>query len=139
MADAILVGTITLEAAERAVRTAVARALEAKVRVVVAVVDRAGELVAFARMDGAPLLAVRLAQDKAWTAVAFGMPTHQWWELVKDEPPLLHGIVKTERLMIFGGGMPLVVDGQVVGGIGVSGGSSDQDRSIAEAGAAVVG
>ncbi|GIW20733.1 MAG: hypothetical protein KatS3mg065_1029 [Chloroflexota bacterium] len=139
MSDALLVPTVSLAAAERAVRAAVERATELGVAVVVAVADAAGELKAYARMDGAPLLSVRIAQDKAWTAAAFGLPTDAWWGLVKDEPPLLHGIVKTERLIVFGGGVPLVVEGRVVGGIGVSGGSADQDRAIAEAGAAVVG
>lgn len=139
MGDALLMPTISLAAAERALRAAVDRATELGVAVVVAVADAAGELKAYARMDGAPLLSVRIAQDKAWTAAAFGLPTDAWWGLVKDEPPLLHGIVKTERLVIFGGGIPLTVDGRVVGGIGVSGGSADQDRAIAEAGAAVVG
>lgn len=139
MSDAVLLPTISLAAAERAVRAAIDRATELGVAVVVAVADAAGELKAYARMDGAPLLSVRIAQDKAWTAAAFGLPTDAWWGLVKDEPPLLHGIVKTERLIIFGGGLPLVVEGRVVGGIGVSGGSAEQDRSIAEAGAAAVG
>ncbi|HWP63083.1 MAG TPA: heme-binding protein, partial [Candidatus Binatia bacterium] len=119
MADTLLVPTISLAAAERAVRAAVERATELGVAVVVAVADAAGELKAYARMDGAPLLSVRIAQDKAWTAAAFGLPTDAWWGLVKDEPPLLHGIVKTDRLIIFAGGLPLVVEGRVVGGIGV--------------------
>lgn len=139
MSDVLFTPTISLAAAERAVRAAVERATEFGVAVVVAVADAAGELKAYARMDGAPLLSVRIAQDKAWTAAAFGLPTDAWWGLVKDEPPLLYGIVKTERLIIFGGGLPLLVDGRVVGGIGVSGGSAEQDRAIAEAGAAVVG
>ena len=139
MSDVLFSPTISLAAAERAVRAAVEQATELGVAVVVAVADAAGELKAYARMDGAPLLSVRIAQDKAWTAAAFGLPTDAWWGLVKDEPPLLHGIVKTERLIIFGGGLPLVVEGRVVGGIGVSGGSAEQDRAIAEAGAAVVG
>jgi glc operon protein GlcG len=139
MSDVVTTTTVSLAAAERAVRAAVERATELGVAVVVAVADAAGELKAYARMDGAPLLSVRIAQDKAWTAAAFGLPTDAWWNLVKDEPPLLHGIVKTDRLIIFGGGLPLVVEGRVVGGIGVSGGSAEQDRAIAAAGAAVVG
>lgn len=139
MTDALLVPTVSLAAAERAIGAAVERATALGVAVVVAVADAAGELKAYARMDGAPLLSVRIAQDKAWTAAAFGLPTDAWWGLVKDEPPLLHGIVKTERLIVFGGGVPLLVEGRVVGGIGVSGGSAEQDRAIAQAGAAVVG
>jgi glc operon protein GlcG len=138
VADVMQVRTVTLEAARRAVTACVERARELGIEVAIAVVDQAGNLKAFARMDGAPLLSSRIAQDKAWTAAAFGIPTHAWWDLVKDEPPLLHGIVKTDRLIVFGGGVPLRSAGEVVGGIGVSGGSADQDRELAEAGAAVI-
>jgi glc operon protein GlcG len=130
--------SISREGAERALVAAVDRAEKMAVAVVVAVVDAAGELKAFVRMDGAPLISVRVAQDKAWTAAAFGLPTHEWWDLVRDDPPMLHGFVKTERLMIVGGGVPLVAGGAVVGGIGVSGSSADGDRQIAEAGAAAM-
>jgi uncharacterized protein GlcG (DUF336 family) len=138
VADVMQVRTVTLEAARRAVTACVERARELGIEVAIAVVDQAGNLKAFARMDGAPLLSSRIAQEKAWTAAAFGIPTHAWWDLVKDEPPLLHGIVKTDRLIVFGGGVPLRSAGEVVGGIGVSGGSADQDRELAEAGAAVI-
>lgn len=138
MANVVEVRTVTLEAARRAVTACVERAKELGVEAAIAVVDQAGNLKAFARMDGAPLLSSRIAQDKAWTAAAFCLPTHQWWDLVKDEPPLLHGIVKTHRLIVFGGGVPLRSGDDVVGGIGVSGGSAEQDREIAEAGTAVI-
>jgi glc operon protein GlcG len=138
VADVIEVRTVTLEAARRAVTACIERAQQLGVEVAIAVVDQAGNLKAFARMDGAPLLSSQIAQDKAWTAAAFGLPTHRWWDLVKDEPPLLHGIVKTDRLIIFGGGVPLRSGRDVVGGIGVSGSSAEQDREIAEAGAAVI-
>jgi uncharacterized protein GlcG (DUF336 family) len=59
--------------------------------------------------------------------------------MLESEPALLHGIVKTDRLIVFGGGVPLVAEGRTVGAIGVSGGSSDQDVQIAEAGAAAIG
>ena len=68
-----------------------------------------------------------------------GLPTGDWWRLLESEPALLHGIVKTDRLVVFGGGVPLVADGRTVGAIGVSGGSSEQDVRVAEAGAAAVG
>jgi glc operon protein GlcG len=93
-----------------------------------------------ARMDRAPLLCVQIAQDKAYSVSAFGgLPTGDWWRLLESEPALLHGIVKTDRLIVFGGGVPLVADGRTVGAIGVSGGSSEQDVRVAEAGAAAVG
>jgi uncharacterized protein GlcG (DUF336 family) len=89
-------------------------------------------------LAGAPLLSAQIAQDKAYTVSAFGLPTHEWWDLVRDEPALLHGMVKTDRLIIFGGGVPLVRGDETVGAVGVSGGSSEQDRNIAAAGAAAL-
>jgi uncharacterized protein GlcG (DUF336 family) len=87
-------------------------------------------------MDGAPLLSAQIAQDKAYTVAAFGgVPTHEWWNMIQDEPPVLHGIVKTDRLVVFGGGVPLLVDGALIGAAGASGGSAEQDRAVAEAGA----
>lgn len=132
--------TLTLEAARRIVDAAVAEAQRLGIAVAVAVAGRAGDLVAFARMDGAPLLSSSIAQDKAYTVCAFnGLPTHAWWDLIKDEPALVHGITKTDRLIVFGGGVPVVVDGELVGAVGVSGGSAEQDRAVAEAGAGAVG
>ncbi len=139
MADTFEVRTVSLEAARRAVTACIEKARELGVEVAVAVADQAGNLKAFARMDGAPLLSSQIAQDKAWTAAAFGLPTHAWWDVVKDEPPLLHGIVKTDRLIVFGGGVPLRSGDRVVGGLGVSGATAEQDRAIAEAGADALG
>jgi uncharacterized protein GlcG (DUF336 family) len=130
--------SITAEAAAEAVRAAEAKSAEIGVPMVIAVVDESGVLKAFSRMDGAPLLSVEIAQDKAYTAVAFGMPTHQWFEFIKDDPPLLHGIVKARRLIVFGGGYPLSVGGATVGGIGVSGGHYEQDMVVAQAGVAAL-
>jgi uncharacterized protein GlcG (DUF336 family) len=117
----------------------VAAAAEIGQKSVVAVVDTAGILKGFERMDGAALLAVDIAQDKAYTAAAFGMPTHQWYDFIKDDGPLHTGIVHTPRLVVFGGGYPIVVDGNVVGAIGVSGGHYSDDMKIAEAALAACG
>ena len=107
--------------------------------VCVAVTDRAGHLLAFARMDRAPILCAQIAQDKAYSVAVFGgLPTSEWWPLLESDPPLMHGITKTDRLIVFGGGVPLVAEGRTIGGIGVSGGSSEQDAEIAKAGAAAV-
>lgn len=138
MADLIEARSINFAGANRVLEAAMQEADKLQVRFCIAVVDRAGNLVAYGRMDGAPLLSGQLAQDKAYTVTAFGLPTHEWFELIKDEPALLHGIVKTNRLIVFGGGIPIRVDGEIVGAIGVSGGSSDQDRQVAEAAAAVI-
>jgi len=138
MTDVIAARTIGLDAASRIVDAAVKHAESLGVAVCVAVADRAGHLLAYGRMDGAPLLSGQIAQDKAYTVAAFGLPTHAWFDLIKDEPALLHGIVKTDRLVVFGGGVPVEADGELVGAVGVSGGSAEQDRSIATAGAGAV-
>ncbi|MGH3631283.1 MAG: GlcG/HbpS family heme-binding protein [Sciscionella sp.] len=105
----------------------------------IAVADPAGNLIAYLRMDGAPLLSERIARDKAYTVAAFnGQPTHAWWDAIADDPPLRNGIVHTERLVIFGGGVPVWAEGEMAGAVGVSGGSAEQDRGVAEAGAAAL-
>jgi glc operon protein GlcG len=131
-----LTATATLAAAQRSVAAAVAEAERLNLHVCIAASDSAGHLLAFARMDGAPLLCIQIAQDKAFSVASFGgLPTEEWWRLLESEPALLHGIVKTDRLIVFGGGVPLVCEGRTIGGIGVSGGSSEEDVRIAEAGA----
>ena len=127
--------SVSLAGGQRVLAAAVREATSIEVPSCVAVADHAGNLVLFARMDGAPLLSSQIAQDKAYTVAAFGLPTHEWWELLEGEPALLHGIIKTDRLIVFGGGVPIIVGGQLVGAIGVSGGSAEQDRHVAEAGA----
>ncbi len=126
--------SITLEAANLVLDAAQKAAEAMGTPMVIAIVDKSGVQKAFRRMDGAPLLSVDIASDKAYTAVAFGLPTHAWFDFIKNDPPLLHGIVKTPRLVVFGGGYPLNVGGQVIGAIGVSGGHYEQDMKVAEAG-----
>jgi uncharacterized protein GlcG (DUF336 family) len=102
---------------------------------VIAIVDDSGVLKAFSRMDGAPLLSVQVAQDKAYTAVGFGMATDAWHDFVKDDPPLAMGAAAgINRLIVFGGGYPIKLGGAVVGGIGVSGGHYSHDMEVAQAG-----
>jgi uncharacterized protein GlcG (DUF336 family) len=125
--------TLSSEAAKKLIAAAEQKSAEMKRNMVIAICDEGGNLKAFSRMDGAPLLSVQIAQDKAWTSISFGVATHQWFDFIKNDPPLLHGIVHTPRLIVFGGGYPIKVDGQVVGGIGVSGGHYSEDMQVAEA------
>lgn len=127
------VATITDRFAHDMIQAAVAKADSCGQRSAICIVDAAGELKAFRRMDGAAKLAVQISQDKAYTAVAFGMPTHAWHDFIKDDPPLRDGIVHTARLVVFGGGYPITVDGEIIGGIGVSGGHYSQDMEVAQA------
>ena len=138
MARTLSKASITSEGALEAIRAAESKAAEIGVPMCIAVVDESGVLKGFSRMDGAALLSVDIAQDKAYTAVSFGIPTHGWFDFIKDDPPLLHGIVKTPRLIVFGGGYPLRVGEAVVGAIGVSGGHYEQDMVVAQAGVAAL-
>lgn len=139
MSDTLSATTISLAAAQRVLAAAIADAQAKGLAMCICIADVGGEPVIAARMDKAPRLSASIAADKAWTVTAFGgMPTHAWWGAIEGEPALVHGITKTPRLIVFGGGVPLTVGGEVVGAIGVSGGSADEDRGVAEAGAAAL-
>jgi uncharacterized protein GlcG (DUF336 family) len=139
MSDLYEKASISTGMARRVIAAAEAKAAEIEVPMVIAVCDESGVLKAFSRMDGAALLSVQVAQDKAYTAVGFGMPTDGWHEFIKDDPPLADGAVGgIDRLVIFGGGFPIKVGDQVVGAIGVSGGHYSQDMEVAEAGLTAV-
>ena len=132
MAKNVTKQSISAETTKKLLEAAEKTAVEIGVPMCIAVVDESGILKGFVRMDGAAQLSVDIAQDKAYTAISFGMPSHAWFDFIKGDPPLLHGIVKTPRLIVFGGGFPVEVDGKVVGGIGVSGGHYEQDMKVAQ-------
>lgn len=127
---------VTLETAIKVVEAAAKRAADLGVRSNIAVVDAGNNLVAFARMDGAWLGSIDIAQDKAYTARAFDMSTLDLAALCQPGQPL-DGIQASNRgqLTIFPGGIPLSANGSVVGAVGVSGGSVEQDQEVAQAGA----
>lgn len=131
--------SIDAETAEKAIAAAAAKAVEMKMKMCIAITDEGGDLKAFLRMDGAPKLSIGLSQDKAYTAVSFSMPTHAWFEFIKDDPPLLHGITHTPRLVVFGGGFPIMLKGEMVGAIGISGGHYSHDMECARAALAAIG
>jgi len=128
---------MTLEAAQAVVEAAKAKAAEIGVPMNIAVVDEGMNLTAFARMDGAWLGSIDIAQNKAYTARAFDMATRDLAPLCQSGQPLF-GIHASNhgRLIIFAGGIPLKKGEQVVGAVGVSGGSVEQDHEVAEAGVA---
>jgi len=105
----------------------------------VAVVDEGGNLVAFERMENAWLGSIDIAQKKAWTSRAFDITTKDLGANSQSGDQFF-GIHASNggKVMIFAGGIPLKVDGKVVGAIGISGGSGEQDHVVAEAGAAAL-
>jgi uncharacterized protein GlcG (DUF336 family) len=138
--DTVPSDSISLAAARRVLDAALTHAESISRALCITVCDVFGDPVLSARMDGAPRLTAQIAADKAWTVAGFGgVPTHDWWSMIEHDPALVHGITKTPRLVVFGGGVALRAGGRVVGAIGVSGGSSDDDRAVAEAGAAALG
>ncbi|WP_029010054.1 GlcG/HbpS family heme-binding protein [Azospirillum halopraeferens] len=131
--------SITAEAALAAVAAAVRKGQEMGVAVNAAVVDAGGNLAGFLRAPDAFLPSITIAIDKAWTAVGFRMPSGRLYALLSDNPALLDGITGRDRVAAFAGGFPIVVDGRIVGAIGVSGASEEQDCACAGAGLAALG
>jgi uncharacterized protein GlcG (DUF336 family) len=139
MASTVNRPSVSAELAKAIIEAAERKAAEMGHPFVIAIVDESGVLKALSRMDGAALLSVQIAQDKAYTAAGFGMSTDAWHEFVKNDPPLAMGAAPgIDRLIVFGGGFPVTVDGAVVGAIGVSGGHYSQDMEVAQAGLSVV-
>lgn len=129
---------ITLEWAKEIIAGAEEEANKLGISMVISVVDDGGNLIAVHRMDDAWLASIDIAQNKAWTSVALKMPTATLADATVPAAEL-YGLNTTNngRLVVFGGGIPLVIDGKVVGAIGVSGSSVPNDVQVAEAGANV--
>ncbi|MFJ6834300.1 heme-binding protein [Streptomyces sp. NPDC091209] len=96
----------------------------------VAVTDPGGHLKAFDRADEAPFLTAEVALDKAWTAASFRTSTHEWNGYLAN--PRIAPLAGHPRLMAVGGGYPIIENGRCVGGLGISGGSYEQDQQAAE-------
>jgi uncharacterized protein GlcG (DUF336 family) len=132
--------SIGWEAAAAAVAAAVSCAERAGIRINVAVVDAGGNLAAFLRMPGAFLHSIDIAIDKAYTAAGFGLPTSAWTQVLSGHSEAVRdGIPMRPRMVCFGGGLPLRHEGQLIGGIGVSGGSEQEDEDCARAALAAIG
>jgi glc operon protein GlcG len=124
---------ITVEQAQKAAEAAMAKAREIGVPNAVAVVEPSGDLVYFAKMNGAPYSAIQLAQQKAVAAARYRRPTKAFYDGIEGGHPFFltfPGVAGAP------GGIPIVIDGKLVGAIGVSGGNGDQDTEVAGAGAA---
>jgi uncharacterized protein GlcG (DUF336 family) len=131
--------SVSADAAQALVAAAADHTKKAGGAVAIVVCDMDGTTKASLRMDGVPHMSIALAEDKAYTAATFGVATDQWFDLIKDDGPLLHGVPTTPRFSILGGGMPLKLDGQLVGAIAVSGGAPPDDVECARSAAAAVG
>ena len=138
MANVIKKHSISSELAQKMVAAAVTKATALGVSENVAILDDGGNLKAFSRMDGAPILSIEMAQNKAYTAL-FGVSSQDFFNFIKGDPSLLAGIPTLARVAAWGGGFPIKVDGEVVGAIGLSGAPTVQnDIDCARAALALV-
>jgi len=127
---------VTLADARRVIAAAEAKAAQIGQPMNIAVVDGGGNLVSHVRMDGAWIGSIDISINKAFTSRAFDITTKDLAEHSQSGDQFFGIHVSNRgRIMIFAGGIPLKRDGRVVGAIGVSGGSGEQDHSVAEAGA----
>jgi uncharacterized protein GlcG (DUF336 family) len=139
MEGLVTIRTIGHGLAAQAVSAALAKGEEAGCSVVAAVIGAGGELVALLRASGAPFPSSQIAQDKAYTATSFRVATPEVYKMVSGNPALSTGLTARPGIVMFGGGLPIVIDGEFVGAIGVSGGSEEIDIACANAGLSAIG
>jgi glc operon protein GlcG len=133
--------TLTRAGARAALDAALAKAEEMSTKMNIAIVDAGGHLLSFERMDGAMLISSQIAKDKAYSVViGNGLPTSEWVPALSGDPDpgLLTSFPHRDRLVMFGGGVPILINGEVAGAVGVSGGSAEEDAIVAQAGADAV-
>jgi len=123
--------SITRTAAAALIEAALTAARNIGIEVTIAITDSAGHLKAFDRSDKAPFLTAEVAVDKAWTAASFGLATHVWTSIISNSE--VAQLAHRPRLVAVGGGYPILLNGQIVGGLGISGGNALQDRQACEA------
>lgn len=119
--------TISRQASMEACLFAVKKAEELSISINVSVVDNKGLEMAFLRMENSFIHSINIAKDKAFTSASFGFPTQQWTEIFKQMPHLEQGFSNRDRLIPFGGGLPIFESSVKVGAIGVSGGTEEED------------
>jgi len=131
--------TITLDGANAMTTAALAHAKELGLQEVIAIYDESEILKSLVSMDGARMTSVNFALDKAYTAARRQAATQDLADSFASAPAVtVQSFLKQPRLTLLGGGMPIIVDGQVVGGIGASGGTIAQDIEVANAGLAAI-
>jgi uncharacterized protein GlcG (DUF336 family) len=123
---------VTLDQARKLLSAAIAESRKQNLPMAVAVVDNAGQLVVFERMDNTQTASTLVAQDKAVSAAIFRRPTKAFQDVLAAAGPGLR-ILTLRGANAVEGGLPIYVDGKIIGGIGVSGGTSEQDGGIGKA------
>lgn len=135
MSAVIRKNTLSCNAAESIQAAVLEKAQSLNIAIAVTLVDESGHMILFKRMDGAPLVATEAAKNKATTAL-FGLPTDELYnQVISQQPSMALSISNLSGVCPMAGGVPLYYDNCIVGAVGVSGGTLEQDGSIAMAGA----
>ncbi len=139
MGNFLIKRAVSRELARTGIDRAVQVSIDTGCVTCIAVLDGDGQLVSYDRMDGAPFQSAQLARDKAYSVAGNGTANHDFWDMIKDQPWLVNGVQKVRGLVVLGGGIPIVYEGELIGAVGVSGKSNmDEDRAIAEAAVAAI-
>jgi uncharacterized protein GlcG (DUF336 family) len=126
--------TLPEAVSQQLVDAAAAEATAMSIAVTIATVDESGVLKELRRMDGAPLVSVQTAMNKAYAAAAVGMPPDEFYAAIEPDGAAVAAFASRPGLALIGGGIPVVAAGQVAGAIGVAGAmTATEDRRIAEA------
>lgn len=130
---------LKLEGAKIILKASEAKAKAIGVPMSIAIVDEGCNLIAFEKMDGAKITSIDIAINKAFTAAGSRKGTHEYAEVASPGKPAFGIHVSNQgRFIIFGGGLPISIKGEVVGGVGCSSGTAEQDREVAQAGIAAL-
>ena len=130
----LTIARLSIAEARVLIEGAVKKSDEMGIPMCIAVCDESGHLIAFDRMDGGKISSISIAMDKAFTAAVARKPTHVYNQLCQSGQPTfgIH-ITNDGHFSIIGGGFPVTVDGEIVGGIGLSSGTAHEDAEVAEA------
>ena len=126
--------TLPAEVSRRLLDTAISEATAMSTPITVVTVDESGVISGLHRMDGAPLVSIQTAWNKAYAAAAIGMPPDDFYSAIESDGAAVASFATRPGLALIGGGIPIVVDGRVAGAVGVAGAmTAAEDRQIAEA------
>ena len=123
---------LSSQAANDACNDAVKKAQELNIKINVSVCDASGLELAFLRMNGSYIHSINIAKDKAYTSASFGFSSGTWTDIFKEATHLEQGFSNQDRLIPFGGGLPILINDELVGAIGVSGGTEEEDIICAQ-------
>lgn len=133
MSSLIELKSLSLETARAIADAVIAQARARNLKMHVTVVDVAGNPLVYQRLPGAPLPAREFSEKKAYTALSFNKPTSAWKQRLAENPHLAAGLTRHPRVAMIGGGLPVVIDGHLVGAVGVAGGLEADDEAVVQA------